>query len=181
MIIGYVGLVFAFMIIAVLMLVIFLKSKTNIILKLTLISVAIWYSLVLFYTGPNLMGWPVSSPIPEKSVVASIKITQPDKDNKGGIYFWVLSPETEEERSMISGLEPNKFTQHTKNEPRAFKLPYSKELHRKIIEMQNKQRGRKGSLIMIEQMLRLKGKGQSLVKDDVKLGLFDPMVLPPKD
>jgi len=93
MIEGYLGLGISFIIIVIIMLLIMLKAKAHILTKIVLITIAIWYGLVLFYVGPNLMGWPAQGEIPKESILLSWKVTEPKKNHKGGIYFWVLSPD----------------------------------------------------------------------------------------
>ena len=82
---GYIGLSIAFVIISAIVLWFSIRTPGKIIIKAMLIPTTIWYGLVLFYTVPNLMGWPISKPIPDDSQVLSFLIKEPNpKHNDPG-------------------------------------------------------------------------------------------------
>ena len=88
---GHIGLSIAFVIISAIVLWFSIRTPGQIIIKAILIPVTIWYGLALYYSVPNLMGWPVSQSIPENSQVLAIRIKEPDPNlnDPGAIYFWV--------------------------------------------------------------------------------------------
>ena len=88
---GYTGLTIAFVLISAIVLWFSIRTPGQIIIKAMLIPVTVWYGLVLYYSVPNLMGWPISQSIPDNSQVLDIRIKEPDPkhNDPGAIYFWV--------------------------------------------------------------------------------------------
>ena len=88
---GYIGLSVAFVIISAIVLWFSIRTPGKIIIKAMLIPVTVWYGLVLYYSVPNLMGWPISESIPENSQVLAARIKEPDPklNDAGAIYLWV--------------------------------------------------------------------------------------------
>jgi hypothetical protein len=58
-------------------------------------------------------GWPARQTLPERFVLLAAVIDEPTKKSEGALYVWV---------HPIEGDKPGK-------EPRAYRLPYSKDLH----------------------------------------------------
>lgn len=61
----------------------------------------------------GVWGWPSREALPERFVLLAAVIEEPTKTNPGALYVWV------------NALEAGK----TAREPRAYRLPYSKDLH----------------------------------------------------
>lgn len=133
---SFVGLIIAFIIVMVILSLCLIKSKINIFLKVFLISISIWYSLVLFFVPYNFTGWPTFDKPPYESAVLSFLIRQPTYDNPGTIYLVLVDYSEyvkEKQRGFFIDLIP-KISFHYQNnaEPRLYKLPYTKELHKKL-------------------------------------------------
>lgn len=146
---GVAGLTIAFVILAAVLLWILITSRTNFVIKALLISFVLWYGAVLYYTPGNIMGWgkDIASKdhLPDQSWVQSIIIKEPDKKNKepGYIYFLVIVYQTDKKVRLT--LDPRStFTYKGNNEPRLYKIEYSKELHKKIAQIK-RARARAGS------------------------------------
>jgi hypothetical protein len=149
---GYIGLSIAFVIISAIVLWFSIRTPGQVILKAILIPTTIWYGLALYYTVPNLVGWPVSGSIPENSQVLAIRINEPNSlyNDPGAIYFWVQEkPEPDNSKPKLAGLlNPRNISSvDSQNQPRAYKLPYSRKMHRAILEAQRKARGMPGAQI----------------------------------
>ena len=149
---GHIGLSIAFVIISAIVLWFSIRTPGQIIIKAILIPATIWYGLVLYYSVPNLMGWPVSQSIPENSQVLAIRIKEPDLklNDPGAIYFWVnIEPVSKSpEQTLASVLNPkNTFSYDGKTQPRAYQLPYSRKMHKAIVEAQRKAHGIRGAQI----------------------------------
>jgi hypothetical protein len=181
---GYIGLAIAFLIIATIFLWFFLRTPGHIIIKVILIPVTIWYSLVLYYTIPNLMGWPTSEAIPENSQILAIRIKEPNPklDDPGAIYFWLNTKPSSKEQNLspAAWLNPKRvFSYNSASHPRAYQLPYSREMHKKIIENQKKAQGVPGAQVRIKK----KGRGipgQEESKAPLEFEILNPIKLLPK-
>jgi hypothetical protein len=140
---GYMGLSTAFVIISAIVLWFSIRTPGQIIIKAMLIPVTVWYGLALYYSVPNLMGWPVSKSIPDNSQVLAIRIKEPNpkSNDPGAIYFWVdIKPNSNSsEPTLKAQLNPKSvFSYNSRTQPRAFQLPYSRKLHKDIVEAQRK-------------------------------------------
>jgi len=149
---GYIGLAIAFVIISAIVMWFSIRTPGQVIIKAILIPTTIWYGLALYYTVPNLVGWPVSGAIPDNSQVLAIRINEPNAlyNDPGAIYFWVeVKPDSKSSRPKLAGLlnPKNISTVNRENQPRAYKLPYSRKMHREILEAQRKARGMPGAQI----------------------------------
>jgi hypothetical protein len=74
--------------------------------------------VAVFYFWANeavhsMWGWPSADPLPERFVLLAAVIDEPNTKSAGGLYVWV---------NAIENGKP--VTQ-----PRAYKLPYTKDLH----------------------------------------------------
>jgi hypothetical protein len=90
---------------------------------LLVVGVTVFY----FYaddTAHGLAGWPNAHPLPETFVLLAAVIEEPNKGNPGALYVWV------------NALENGKPAR----QPRAFKLPYAKDLHALLDEGMKKVR-----------------------------------------
>lgn len=94
-----------------------------------------YLGFIIYWASINLQGWPIAY-ADEKGQVMAIKIIEPNPaiQDKGAINFWIMQEE--------------------ENRPRAFFIPYSKEAHKKLVEMMKQQQGQRGS------RMRAKGKGK---------------------
>jgi len=61
----------------------------------------------------GMWGWPAAETLPERFVLLGAVIEEPTKQTPGAVYLWV--------NSLEGG--------HPAREPRAYRLPYEKELH----------------------------------------------------
>ena len=149
---GYMGLSIAFVIISAIVLWFSIRTPGQVIIKAILIPTTIWYGLALYYTVPNLVGWPVSQPIPDNSQILAIRINEPNPlhNDPGAIYFWVqVKPESKNSKPKLAGLlNPKSISSADRqNQPRAFKLPYSRKMHKAILDAQRQARGMPGAQI----------------------------------
>jgi hypothetical protein len=77
---------------------------------------------VLYFYGSSVVGdiwgWPSNDELPERFVLLAAVIDEPNAKHAGGLYVWV------------STLQDG----HAAPQPRAFRLPYSKEMHLQLSE-----------------------------------------------
>ena len=125
MIISMLATVAAYVVIAVLLLSLNLTSTWKWWIKASAIGVT-----ALFFAGSyaaivSLLGWPSPDRVPERFQLLWSSIVEPDKltGDEGAIFLWV---ENLDENNVASG------------RPRAFELPYSGDLARRLREAQEK-------------------------------------------
>lgn len=179
---GYLGLTVAYICLITITLWILIRSTAHTAIKVILIAFAIWYGLALYYATPNFMGWPTIQSIPDGSRVLSVRIQEPDKNSSGAIYFWLNVRPVKRTITLAEILDPRKiFLYYSEVEPRAYKLPYSRELHKRIMKASGKKSKTPGGLMVIKRKGR-KGKGKKgLYPDDqLKFKIINPITLLPK-
>jgi len=115
MTLGFVGVVAAYVIIAVLLLSLNIAPRWAWWVKATAIIVTSAFFVITYYSMIDLMGWPVKDRLPEKFQLLWAKVNEPDKllNNPGAIYMWV---EALDKDNVPTGL------------PRAYRLPYTQPL-----------------------------------------------------
>lgn len=146
---GYAIIAIGFLAIAILISWTYIERK-KIFIKAALILIVIWYAVAIQYALPRFAGWPTQQDIPDDSIVMSVVINEPRNEDKGGIYLWLTNLKKEESKTI--DLDPRTVFGYISNrEPRAYGVPYSRELHKRIRKAQ--QRAERESGIM-----KLKGK-----------------------
>jgi|LUMV01.1.fsa_nt_gb hypothetical protein len=139
----------AFLVISSLILWFVIGSKGMWGIKAVTISAALYFCLSIGMSLENLAGWPSIQGLPEEFRVYWIVVQEPDKKSgdKGAIFVWVKDTdpkEQEDEGWLVS------FYSNNRSEPRAYQLPYSRELHEdaeeaiKTIRAGGKVGGKKG-------------------------------------
>ena len=152
-------------------------------------AIAIWFSVTLYYSFHNFMGWPTEETInTQHSQLIWFQIKEPSKVSNypGAIYLWLREiPESEK----IEGLTLKQlsdpmvwFIYPDEDAPRAYKIPYSKERHKKLREAAE---GRKTGVRTYVEMEKKKlhpGKpGDKDVDDEIRFNLVNPQDIIPKE
>jgi hypothetical protein len=183
---GYIGLSIAFVIISAIVLWFSIRTPGQIIIKAILIPATVWYSLALYYTVPNLMGWPISQSLPDNSQVLAIRIQEPNPkhNDSGAIYFWVnIKPNSKSgEQTLKAQLNPKSvFSYNSKSQPRAYQLPYSRKLHKAIVEAQRKAEGVPGAQLRTKKgESKREATGNDESKATLELEIINPVKSFPK-
>lgn len=117
-----IALAYAFLLFVILLAV--FKSELGTPSKLTLAALCAGFYLWHYDALQNYLGWPASNALPQKFEMIGGLIVEPDlkRDDPGAIYIWVRDLDGQQ---MV---------------PRAYRLPYQKQLHQKIDDTLNKQR-----------------------------------------
>ena len=132
------GLTFAFLLLASVLSYIVIGTKINPILKVIVIVVTTWYSIALYATPGNIAGWPkMVDRLPDKAWILYAKIVEPSETDPGGMYFWVHEKQIYEKslnniNPMVAFIEIGRIT------PRAYGIPYDKELHKQFEKLKRK-------------------------------------------
>lgn len=183
---GYIGLTISFVIISAIVLWFAIRTPGQIIIKAMLIPVTIWYGLILYYSVPNLMGWPVSQSVPDKSHVIAVRINEPNPmhNDPGAIYFWIIvKPSSKNSEQKLAGLFniKNVFSSNKKTQPRAYQLPYSRKLHKAIVEAQRKSKGTPGGQIRTKKgTSKRRNSGNDESRAPLEFEIFNSVNLLPK-
>ncbi len=121
---GILGLVAAYVLIAVLLLSINLYSNWSWKIKAGAIMVTSIFYIVTYFSFPPLLGWPTSAGLPQRFQMVASYVEQPNKATgaDGAVYLWL------KEIDNLASPEP----------PRAFRLEYSDELHERVINAKSK-------------------------------------------
>ena len=152
-------------------------------------AVAIWFSVTLYYSFHNFMGWPTEETINSKySQLIWFQIKEPSKitNHPGAIYLWVRELSSKEK---LEGLTLNQlsnpmtwFTYPDESVPRAYKIPYSKKKHR---ELRKAAEGRKTGVrtyVEVKKKKKRSGRpGQQEVDDEIRFKLINPKDILPKE
>ena len=163
---GPIGLVAAWLVLAVLLLSLNLRSGWRWPVKAVAIALTSAFAIAGFLAVQAMLGWPTEAPPPARFRLHAALVHEPDRrvDAAGAIYLWV-SPEDQNGR-------PN-------GPPRAYALPYSRALHEAAARAQ--QRLQTGERVDGTASLRADRQGGWSPRS-VQVELFEAPVaqLPPK-
>jgi len=151
-------------------------------------AVAIWFSVTLYYSFHNFMGWPTEETInTQYSQLIWFQIKEPSKvsNHPGAIYLWLREIPALEK---IEGLTLRQlsdpmvwFIYPDESAPRAYKIPYTKKRHKKLREAAE---GRKTGVRTYVETKKKKlhpGKpGDQDVDDEIRFNLVNPQDILPK-
>ena len=144
MTIGYLVIAASFLIIVVLLLILVLRPRLSNRTLALLIPFCIWWSSTLYFVPGQFNGYAkrIGSADELPAGVVENFIIQEDR----GIYFTVLPSPQETSRRSLS---PHQLIDaHRSGEPRVFVVPYSVELHRKLMEIRKAQDETPGGVLL---------------------------------
>ena len=152
-------------------------------------AIAIWFSITLYYSFQNFMGWPTEETISTQySQLIWFQIKEPSKvsNHPGAIYLWVREiPDSEKIEGLTLKQLSNPmvwFTYPDETVPRAYKIPYTKEAHRKLREAaEGRKKGIRTYVEIEKKKLRTTRRGRKKVNDRIKFKLISPRDIIPKD
>ena len=152
--------------------------------KLVIIPITLWWAIALYYIPLNFMGYPSSKEMPNNAIIYSWKATEPTNERKGNIYFWIIDPN----KAKHLPADPRKaFAILYSTEPHSYKLPYYRELHKKLIEKDRESKESLGNILVWKNLKKGKeGKRYSAAESDrakwSNLEIINPVtLLPPKE
>ena len=152
-------------------------------------AVAIWFSVTLYYSFHNFMGWPTEETInTQHSQLIWFQIKEPSKVSNypGAIYLWLREiPESEK----IEGLTLRQlsdpmvwFIYPDEAAPRAYKIPYTKKRHKKLREAAEGRKTGVRTYVEMKKKKILPGKpGDQEVDDEIRFNLINPQDILPKE
>ena len=153
-----------------------------------IIAIAIWFSVTLYYSFHNFMGWPTEETInTQYSQLIWFQIKEPSKvsNHPGAIYLWVREiPDSEKIEGLTLKQLSNPmvwFTYPDETVPRAYKIPYTKKAHRKLREAAEGRKTGIRAYVEIDKENMQGGVGHQEVKDGITFKLINPQDIIPKD
>ena len=160
-----IGLSASYLLLAVLLLSLNLRSDWRWPVKASAIGLSLGFLVVGFLALEAMLGWPTAAAPPASFQLHAALVDEPDRvtSSRGAIYLW-LSPRNAEGRAS--------------GPPRAFALPYSRELHEQAARAQARlQDGRE-----IEGTALRRPDEHSVGDRSIQVELFEasPANLPPK-
>ena len=186
---GISGLTILYVLIMILLSWTIIGIKGRWISKALFMAIAIWFSVTLYHSFHNFMGWPTEETISTQySQLIWFQIKEPSKvtNHPGAIYLWVreLSSKEKPEGLTLTQLSNPMtwFTYPDESVPRAYKIPYSKKKHR---ELRKAAEGRKTGVRTYVEVKKKKKRlgrgGQQEVEDEIRFRLINPKDILPKE
>ena len=127
------GIVSAFIVNAALVLWLIIGCRGNWLLKMAVTGLTLYFSLAIWVSLGDLLGWASQEPPPEKFLVHWILVKEPSQrnDHEEAIYVWLseLNENHGFTKHDTSALFPSFTPKRLPGEPRVHRLPYSKEMH----------------------------------------------------
>ena len=109
------GLTAGFVFVVVLLLSLNLRTPFHWSIKAGVILLALVFYIITLQSLPGFYGWPTKEPLPQKFLLVGMDVREPrNETDPGVIYMWIVS------------------LQEKENKPRAYALPYSRELHTRL-------------------------------------------------
>ena len=186
---GISGLTILYVLIMILLSWTIIGIKGRWISKALFMAIAIWFSITLYHSFHNFMGWPTEETISTQySQLIWFQIKEPSKitNHPGAIYLWVreLSSKEEPEGLTLTQLSNPMtwFTYPDESVPRAYKIPYSKKKHRELRKAANARKTGVRTYVEINKKKKRLGKsGTQEVDDEIRFKLINPKDILPKE
>jgi hypothetical protein len=166
--VGYGGLAISFVIFAVIFLLILIKANNiSFKLKFLMVPLVLAYSIVLYSTVQNFLGYPTEKAGYLKEVIVlSFHVDEGD-----AIYFWVIKYNKE---NVVDRFFPTPPEAIDSDAPVYVKIKYNSKLHKQLMEAIAKAEASKRDARIKMDMNKLRGL-QSLRSNESPFDLFDPL------
>ena len=115
-----IGIIAGYLVLVILLLNLGLYTKWPAWIKTSVIALVAIFYFVTYHSIKQFLGWPTDKELPEKFMMLSSWVTEPDKKTGrgGSIHLWAVE---------LSNEGPA-------DEPRAYALPYDVDLHQELNE-----------------------------------------------
>lgn len=167
----------SFLILTALLLWLIIDVRGKWLFKVMIMFLVVAFSTLVWKSLDSYLGWPTSAALPERSILIWVSVVEPSPklEEPGAIYLW-LKPREALPKRIFFGYNPSP------NDPRVYKLPYSRSLHK------DTQRALEGIIGDKSIEVRLGGRGGKYegggfggdAPGSVKFYLLPPVKLPPK-
>ena len=160
------GVIVGYILLAVFMAWTLIATKGHYIYKCVGIFILVYYILIVYFSQNNIMGWPLEADLPANAKIMAVRVIEPNDNHEGGMWFW-LNEKPHFEKDLFNMIQPSKMFAYTGSiQPRSYKIPYDRELHKKLFEKQ-KQSG-KGGRFLATGKKGVKGKRKNSGQKDGK-------------
>ncbi len=166
-------LTITFIIIGTLLLWFVIGSKGKWYLKFGAILTTLIFGYLSYSALGSFSGWPAAINVPKRSLFVSGEVIEPNKSTgeKGRIYIWLIPPRA---HVGVFGYNPKG------SEPRAFSLPYSRNLHQAVSQALAAQKKGHMTELRNNQQSNRDDKGSVVAPGKYKAYILPPTQLPPK-
>ena len=186
---GISGITILYVLLMILLSWIIIGIKGRWITKGLIMAVAIWFSVTLYHSFHNFMGWPSEESMTTKySELIWFQIKEPSKitNYPGAIFLWVREmPKSEKTEGLTLRQLTNPmvwFTYPDESAPRAYKIPYSKEKHRELRKaVEGRKTGVKTYVEFNKKKNRRSKAGHQEVDDGIRFKMIKPQDIIPKN
>ena len=185
---GISGITILYVLLMILLSWIIIGIKGRWITKGLIMAVAIWFSVTLYHSFHNFMGWPSEESMTTKySELIWFQIKEPSKitNYPGAIFLWVREmPKSEKTEGLTLRQLTNPmvwFTYPDESAPRAYEIPYSKEKHRELRKaVEGRKTGVKTYVEFNKKKNRRSKAGHQEVDDGIRFKMIKPQDIIPK-
>ena len=186
---GISGITILYVLLMILLSWIIIGIKGRWITKGLIMAGAIWFSVTLYHSFHNFMGWPSEESMTTKySELIWFQIKEPSKitNYPGAIFLWVREmPKSEKTEGLTLRQLTNPmvwFTYPDESAPRAYKIPYSKEKHRELRKaVEGRKTGVKTYVEFNKKKNRRSKAGHQEVDDGIRFKMIKPQDIIPKN
>lgn len=137
--------------------------------KAAAIVIVLGFNFLVWSAGGSFSGWATSDPMPVSSTLTSCYVEEPDGDNPGAIFLWVVPDKTSTSNPLAY--------QASEGEPRAFRFPYTRDLHEQCATAQKQMAGGEGVGVIRS---RRKQNGREVPKNRIRFYRLPPVQPPVK-
>lgn len=118
----------------------------NYFVKAIFITLLLYLTLSIFYSFKNIGGWPTQSELPDRFVLKSFIIQEPNKAEQSSGYIYVWAVPQLNNKECPSGIICIKRARD--NEPRAYIIEYDINMHKSMAQVEEKIKN--GDIIIVE-------------------------------
>jgi hypothetical protein len=129
------GIALGFVLIAALLLWFIIGSKGHWGSKAAMILLSLYFCLSVGFSVSEFMGWPTRNNLPEKFFVHWLVVDEPDSKtgDEGNIYIWLKkNPDVDNEHDSWEDYLLSFYDGDS--QPRAYRMPYTRDLHEQAQE-----------------------------------------------
>lgn len=180
---GWFELIAGYVVLAALLLSVNLWARVRWWIKAAVTVVVTVFFFITFISVETLLGWPTDQELPDRFELVYAKIVEPNQEsqNPGAIYVWAMAlpgagPVDEDDIQTPGAIDTRAIAGRM---PRAYRLPYSRGMHKKVFDARMKLMG---GVPQIGLKARKKRKsGETAQQSEIRFYDRPDPILPPKD
>ncbi|MBL27216.1 MAG: hypothetical protein CMM50_06665 [Rhodospirillaceae bacterium] len=137
---GILGLLAAYLVLIGLLISVGVWARIRLWIKVAGIVLTALFFWSSYHTFADVVGWPTEAKLPDRFELIAATVEEPDKRSHslGAIYLWVVRLPGEGPVSEFDLYDPMAFSTafDPREMPRAYRVPYSRELHKRVHDAQ---------------------------------------------